>query len=45
MTDAGTPAPPTRSRSMLRRNSRILGWIAVSAAAISSAATAAGTVS
>ncbi len=48
MTDPGTPAPilrSTRSRSMLRRNSRIRGWSAVSAAAISPVAAAAGAVS
>ncbi len=45
MTERRTPVPPTRSRAMLRRNSRIRGWTAVSAAEISRAATAAGTSS
>ena len=44
-TDAGTPAPATLSRAMLRRNSRIRSRSAASAVAISLAATAAGTVS
>ena len=41
----GTPAPRTRSPPMFRRNSRIRGWIAFSAAAISGTAFGAGTVS
>ena len=45
MTEGSIPVPSTRSRPMLRRNSRIRGWTAVSAAAISRAATAAVTVS
>jgi hypothetical protein len=45
MIERRIPVPPTRSRPMLRRNSRIRGWTAVSAAEISRAATAAGTVS
>ena len=44
-TDAGTPAPATVSRAMLRRNSRIRGWSAASAAPISAVATSAGTLS
>ena len=45
MTERRTAVPPTRSRPMLRRNSRIRGWTAVSAVEISRAATVAGTVS
>ena len=43
--ESAAPGPPVRSRSMFRRNSRIRGWSAPSAAAISRVATSAGTVS
>ena len=45
MTETATPAPPTRSRVMLARNSRTPGSSAASAAEISRTATAAGTSS
>ena len=44
-TDPSAPGPPVRSRPMFRRNSRIRGLSAFSAAAISRVATSAGTAS